>query len=64
MFGEVLSTSLLKKGRWKVSKNNTHKNETFFTLEANSEAYSEPCQTSKVEVFAKNRQWLLVGNYF
>ena len=32
---------------------NWFKNETSLTLEANSEAYSEPCQTSKMEVFTK-----------
>ena len=32
---------------------NWFKNETSLTLEANSEAYSEPCQTSKIEVFAQ-----------
>ena len=32
---------------------NWFKNETFVTLEGNSEAYSEPCQTSKTEVFTK-----------
>ena len=29
------------------------KNETSLTLEANSKTYSEPCQTSKIEVFAQ-----------
>ena len=29
------------------------KNGTSLTLEANSEAYSEPCQTFKIEVFAR-----------
>ena len=28
-------------------------NKTSLTLEANSEGYSEPCQTSKMDVFAK-----------
>ena len=32
---------------------NWFKNETFLTLEAISETYSEPCQISKMEVFAK-----------
>ena len=40
---------------------NWFKNETSLTLEANSEAYSEPCQTSKIEVFAQivNGFWFL-----
>ena len=30
-----------------------NKNETFLTLEANSDTYSEPCQTSKIELLAQ-----------
>ena len=41
---------------------NWFKNETSLTLNTNSEAYSEPCQTSKMEIFAKimNGFWLFL----
>ena len=43
---------------------NWFKNETSLTLEANLETYSEPCQISKMEVFAKKvnafRFWLFL----
>ena len=29
-----------------------------------SELYSEPCQTSIVDLFHKNSYWLLIVNYF
>ena len=40
---------------WYKFKNllNLFKSETSLSLEANSEAYSEPCQVSKMEVFGK-----------
>ena len=38
---------------WYLWYSNLFKNETSLTLEANSEAYSGPCQTSKMEVFVQ-----------
>ena len=31
---------------------------------SNSEAYSEPCQTSKMEYFVKKKSWLRAANFF
>ena len=45
---------------------NWFKNETSLILNTNSEAYSEPCQTSKMEIFAKivNGFWLFFAKNF
>ena len=31
---------------------------------SNAEAYSEPCQISKIEFFCENSQWLKAVNFF
>ena len=31
---------------------------------SNSEAYSEPCQTSKMEYFVKKKSWLRAADFF
>ena len=52
-FGSFLFWFFLVKVICYLLDSNWFKNETFLTLEANSEAYSEHCQTSKLEGFAQ-----------